>query len=1130
MTEHHALADDRAARNAAVDAERSVIVQAPAGSGKTTLLVERYLNLLAMAEAPEEILAITFTRKAAGEMRARVLKVLAADFASDAPHEQGLVKASTALRPKIAQWRLLEQPQRLMIRTIDSFNRFLTATMPVATQLGPVPTPAEDSRSIYRQAARRVLDQGGQDRTLGPAIGTVLQWLDNNQQRLEELLIDMLGQRERWLQALAQTGDVHREVLEDTLAELVRERLAQASTALASALARSGLAAEGLRSCVTEAAQLLVTRESRSPVTAMASARALPDGEPATVPGWRALAEIFLTGKDTARSLGGVNKNFGFDAKSELKARFAPFHEALSANTRFIEALAQARKAPEPRYSDAQWSALDALVTVLKRSATELELLFARLGETDYVGLAAAALRGLGDEDHGYTDLGLYLDRRIRHILVDEFQDTNWNQFHLLEKLTAGWEPGDGRTLFAVGDPMQSIYRFREAEVGLFLRARDEGIGSVVLEPLTLTQNFRSRPGVVDWVNTSLALVFPEQENVAAGAIRYTPSAPARRSANVPAVQHIAAPDTVTEGEQIASALASAIADARGNPDFRAAVIVRSRTHLKHILPALNRQGLRYRAVALDPLLDRPVAQDLLALTQLLSMPANRTALLAVLRARSCGLTLASLLTLAEHPDGLLSTTALAQLPQPERDRAEPVRTLLEDASQYRGQTSLRAMVEGAWQRLGGLACCADPVVDARDAQLFLDTLESAEDGGALRDWNDLLDRLSDIRTEGDPPSDDVRIEVLTVHGAKGLEWDLVVLPGLHRRSRGADTQLLHWLPFTDRVRGEQMLLAPLRSASAEQDKDPLISLIHDEQRRRDRYETQRLLYVATTRAREQLLLSATLEPSDKAFKPVSGALLAELWQTAEPAFLAAQSEQAEQLPGPLAMPADEPDDAHDQLLYRVADRWRPPTPPALAWEPPLPQREPSTPVEYDWAGLAARLSGTVLHRLLERVGQLGSENLTAAERARLAARVPTLLRGLGVKAEQVDALATRIKEGFEQTLDTADGQWLLSSAHEDAGCEVPLTGLVAGELVSAIIDRTFVDRAGNRWIVDYKSGRHEGGGLDHYLAEQADRYRGQLERYRELYAGIESRPTVTALYLPMHGALKIVSDERSAN
>src|ERR1035438_729797 len=86
----------------------------------------------------------------------------------------------------------------------------------------------------------------------------------------------------------------------------------------------------------------------------------------------------------------------------------------------------------------------------------------------------------------------LRLDYQIRHLLVDEFQDTSVSQYALLERLTAGWERGDGRTLFAVGDPMQSIYRFREAMVGLFLKACEEGIGDVTLEPLRLSANFRS--------------------------------------------------------------------------------------------------------------------------------------------------------------------------------------------------------------------------------------------------------------------------------------------------------------------------------------------------------------------------------------------------------------------------------------------------------------------------------------------------------------------------------------------------------------------------------------------------------------------------------------------------------------
>jgi ATP-dependent exoDNAse (exonuclease V) beta subunit len=92
------------------------------------------------------------------------------------------------------------------------------------------------------------------------------------------------------------------------------------------------------------------------------------------------------------------------------------------------------------------------------------------------------------------TDLALRTGLALRHILVDEFQDTSLSQFDLVESLTAGWDEGDGRTLFVVGDPMQSIYQFREAEVGLFLRARDHGVGSVRLKPLRLTRTFAPRP------------------------------------------------------------------------------------------------------------------------------------------------------------------------------------------------------------------------------------------------------------------------------------------------------------------------------------------------------------------------------------------------------------------------------------------------------------------------------------------------------------------------------------------------------------------------------------------------------------------------------------------------------------
>ena len=149
----------------------------------------------------------------------------------------------------------------------------------------------------------------------------------------------------------------------------------------------------------------------------------------------------------------------------------------------------------------------------------------AERGQADFTEIAQGVVRALGDPGEP-TDLLLSLDVRIHHVLVDEFQDTSISQWELLDRLTAGWEPGDGRTVFAVGDPMQSIYRFREAQVGLFLRARHRGFGGVKLEPLTLSTNFRSWAGIVEWVNSAFARILPAQEDFAAGAVPYTPSTP----------------------------------------------------------------------------------------------------------------------------------------------------------------------------------------------------------------------------------------------------------------------------------------------------------------------------------------------------------------------------------------------------------------------------------------------------------------------------------------------------------------------------------------------------------------------------------------------------------------------------
>ena len=196
---------DRRQRTAAVDPRRSVIVQAPAGSGKTTLLVERYLALLGVVEEPEEILAITFTRKAAAEMRQRVLRFLEPGFETEEPHEQAAAEKARAVADKVERWNLTASPDRLMIRTIDSFSHYLARTMPVASRLGPVPQPADNTGALYRRAARRMLEAlEGDD--ISSDLEQLLLWRDHRTQDIEDLLVSLLAKREQWLRVLGVTG------------------------------------------------------------------------------------------------------------------------------------------------------------------------------------------------------------------------------------------------------------------------------------------------------------------------------------------------------------------------------------------------------------------------------------------------------------------------------------------------------------------------------------------------------------------------------------------------------------------------------------------------------------------------------------------------------------------------------------------------------------------------------------------------------------------------------------------------------------------------------------------------------------------------------------------------------------
>jgi len=1073
---------DADGRERALDVARSFIVQAPAGSGKTELLIQRYLALLAAIDVPEEVVAITFTIKAAGEMRGRVLEALAAARAGRrpaGPHEARTLALALAVveRDRRGDWRIGENPARLRIQTIDALCAALARQMPVLGGFGAAPATVEDASALYLEAAHDAVGLVESGTPVADDIECLLAHLDNDVARLEALLAGMLARRDHWIRHVS-GGRLDRGALE---AALARER------------AR----------LVARAAELY------------------PGAGPGGPDAWQALALGLLTQDRTWRK----------------RSAAAQALAALPEGAALRAALEPLCDLPPATYTDAQWRVLAAIGGLLRHAAAALRVVFGARGQVDFTEVAQAALAALGEED-APTGLALALDYRVRHLLVDEFQDTSITQYELIGKLTAGWQPGDGRTLFAVGDPMQSIYRFREAEVGEYLRAwTGRRIGGVALERLRLTANFRSQAGIVEWVNAAFAPMMPGREDAAAGAVPYAPSTAvhpalagtavevhpfldgddegeAARVAGLIEVACGAAPVEAARGAAPVEAarVAGLIeASARSEPPASVAVLVRNRAHLDRIVPRLRAAGVRFRAIEIERLALRPVVQDLLALTQAAAHPADRLAWLALLRAPWCGLELADLCALAEGADdrtvwALLDDAArIARLSAAGAARIERVRGALGELAAGRLRASLRDRVEGAWLALGGPACVDDTALD--DAAAYLDALEEAETAGAIDDPAAFAARIDRLWALPDAHAGANDVQVMTIHKAKGLEFDHVIVPGLGRPLHAEEPRLFLWAERAGPGGGE-LLVAPIKETGAED--DPVYRRLARIEAERDAHETARLLYVAATRARARLHLLGEVKRDEKSggvLPPGARTLLAKLWPSVGRRF-----EDAAAAAPAAAAGARRKTAPLSQELVRLVAGWRlPDPPPGTVWRAPKAPARAIETIEYSWAGETARHVGAVVHRWLQHAADdaLAGWDGVRVERLRAILRHELAVRG--VRASEIEGATERARTALRAALADERGRWVLGP-HPFAATEHRLSAVDGGAIVRLVIDRLFDVRDGTRWIVDYKTSTHEGADREGFLDREQARYAAQLERYARALGGASR----LGLYFPL--------------
>jgi ATP-dependent exoDNAse (exonuclease V) beta subunit len=1173
------------------------------------LLTERFLALLGEVDDPGEIVAITFTNAAAAEMRNRVLDELR--------KEEPSALARRALeRSNVRGWRLLDLPAQLRISTIDAFCRELALQQPLLSGLGGGLEIAGQPKELYRRAARRMFDRMGEadDAALNTALEALLEWRDNNWFEIEGLLVEMLSQRDRWMQdfVLSREPDwaALREQLERPFRRALREGLTEISRHLDQVHGASEEALWLARfACGQPNGELHreLAELAEFPAGPFDADEELEEVRQAFI----CLGNLLLKQDGAFRRT--VDKRNGFPPhfKSE-KDRLLLLNGNLGAIPGLEAALAGVRKLPPAHYPEAEWEIIRACFTLLRHAAAQLQVVFAEAGVVDFIQVAQIAQAVLNPVEGFPSEAAQDVADRIRHLLVDEFQDTSRRQHRLLSRLVGAWADRAGRTCFAVGDPMQSIYSFREAETELFARVKEIGLeveeaAALEMDSVQLAANFRTTPELVDKLNDAFRPIFAEDDGIGIG---FSASIAAREampitgnklmlhinfypkaSRNEGERQENPEEDDaeIEEADRVLELIRGhlhAIEEAKARGDkYRIAVLARKRKSLTPIAEALRCSGVPFRAVELESLAERPEILDALALGAAVLNPEDRVAWLGVLRAPWCGLTLEELhvLTSGDEAEVLARTVPeliaerLSLLSSAGRVAAERVLEVLSSVGGGERTESTGTWLQQAWQRLGG-ADCYDETARANLELLWalLDRLPSGKEDllgpaldAALKDLTALADPMA---------SSDCGVQLMTIHKAKGLEFEVVIVPELEAKVGNNRSKMLSWLErglrpergdeFLAEDEAEQItefLVAPLPSKG--EDAGLCKGWVDRAIGAREEQEKRRILYVAATRAREELHLFASIACKADASGELTLLEPQGLLATAWPAFEAeirarfeewkaerrdaGATEEAEResrigaeiesiaasVQGDLfVVPASDVQVGKPTLIRRLPEDYRaafagPPT----SESQPMPTHVQETAASRLYArhegSMLSRLHGVAVHSFFEQLARLRAEGELQGARDALRQfepRVAAQLRGAGVSPPHATRMAS---DALQLALDASEdptAQWILAP-HRDAVSEACWTGVVAGSLATVRVDRVFRAGHGARdegdeawWIVDYKTAHEDGLDASAALARLRPLFAPQIEAYAQVLRNLHGADAVirAGLYYPRMRAI----------
>ncbi len=784
---------------------------------------------------------------------------------------------------------------------------------------------------------------------------------------------------------------------------------------------------------------------------------------------WRAIADILIT-KSSKNWRKKIDVTIGFPAEmKDEKNQLRKFIDGLYSEFELKKLLINLHNLPSEHFPEFTKKYITDIAQVLKLSVAELKVIFDEKGLQDFSEVSLQAINAL-DTREELTDIALLLDYQIKHVLVDEFQDTSYSQLNLIQKLVEGWQQDDGKTIFFVGDPMQSIYKFRESQVGIFLEVVRSGIANLDIKPLILSTNFRSTQSIVRENNEIFANIFPNEDNLILGSIHYSKSTPFSKEEQKNAISfYVFSPNQdQEEAEEIVKIIKQSLLR---NQEKEIAVLVRSRSHLSQVSSALQKNNINFESLKTESLRSNLFTRDLLSLTRALLSLSDKLAWLSILRAPWCGLKLKDLLVLSKTSDQtifnqLMNVESVQNLSDDGIKRAQHIFLATKEAIFSEGKFTF---VEGFSFVLEMLY--KDHYLEEQEKNIktqFLKLLNHCESNQVLN-IKTIESMLQDLYA----PSRSSNLKLMTIHQAKGLEFDIVIIPGLGKKGRNDNLPLMQMQEFSD----NHVLLAPIKPTDEDSESETYLYLQYLK-KQQSHFELMRLLYVAMSRAKQEVHLLGALSKSGK---PTTGSFLSLLSDYYEDNVIHINSQNESSLE--IEQP---PKLLRNKILM-----------------PPLVRKQNyvdglnNSPKAFDLIYQGAL--GTIVHFYLEHA-EFNPSSLS----------VDTMLRERGVPSRLLNSLSDTILSLLKNTKRDKNFEWIFKYRES-----TEVESEFSNSTQTIIVDRLFVED-GVLWIIDFKtSSLHEGENINAFIERQKNAHQGQIENYKGVLEEFFQLPSKSALYCP---------------